>query len=383
MILSLLFCTPSFADDIVELSADGSAEAASSGGKNKAIEEALSKGALTAVTNLIGEEKVQKNLNLIRNKVLNDTDKFLPSYKPQESKKSGDNLIVTVTMKINLTSLQKILAQNGLYYDSEQTGILLPVIRIIEKREPQRSFAWWVEEPRNDNKGLAQDMERVVSHLSSAFRTRDFYVLDPVSQHYVQWIPDFLRVEFPAVPDAQALSEFFKAQMVLYGDIFLEPGRRSGSVVGALKWTVYNTSNGRVLAEISRRVELPSSDWESGVQLFFGQEIAKSAKDTSDQVFEEWSRGTFESVPVRLALKGSMTFMDIEEMKKQMTQKIREIRKLVERRMDSQGVEFEIDVSGGSSGLLKKLESTRFEGFGLQSFDQSEDGIAARWTKVR
>lgn len=372
------------ADEIVQLNSDGVSNAKESAkARSEALADALSKGCLQVITNLIGEAKVSKNSGLIKSKILSQTSKFVQYYKAQEPTKKGDDTITSVTMKISVTSLRDLLSQNGLLFQTEGSGAILPIIKIVEKRDGGRAFRWWVEEANSKNAFLFEQTKAVIGVLESIFRPRNFYVMDPVNQHYVQWLPDPYRVELLSGEDMFWVGGFFKAQMVMAGDLTFEASSQSNQMKATIKLTTYNVSNRRIVGEVTRAFETFASDWDFGVQQTIKKSFPEVAKDLATQVFEEWSRGTFGATLLKLTLKGPLGYKDVEVFKTQVSQKIPDIKKMTERRLENGQAMFEMDVAGGMVNLVKKLEGVGFEGFKVAIDNLESEQVHLRWAKVQ
>src|SRR5580692_4171235 len=102
--------------------------------RTDSLQDALNKGSLQVIGNLIGQVKLEKNLSVISSKILSQTSKFVQFYKATEPVVKGGQTITSVTMKVSVSSLRDILAQQGLLYQTEGPATILPVIKIIDKK---------------------------------------------------------------------------------------------------------------------------------------------------------------------------------------------------------------------------------------------------------
>ncbi|MDZ4678310.1 MAG: hypothetical protein SGI74_12465 [Oligoflexia bacterium] len=370
------------AEDIIQLNSEGSSPSeVPAKAQADALKDALNKGSIQVITGLIGESKLEKNMPLIRSKILVQTQKFIQFYKAADAVKKNNDTVVYVNMKISVSSLRDLLAAEGMLYQSEGPATVLPLIKISERRDGARQFRWWMEEANSTNTFLRDQTRLFIAQFESVFRAKNFYIVDPVTQHYVQWMPEPYMRDPVSINDILWMGDFFKAQMVIQGDAVLEP--LDGNVVKAtIKLVAYHTSNGRVVGEISRSFESTPGEWELVSQQLLRKAFGEVIRDLSTQVFEEWTRGTFGASLLKLSLKGSMNYQDLENFKKQMATKITDIKKIIERKLEKGQATFEVDASGGIAGLVKRLENTAFDGFKLSVTGIENDEVLLRWSKV-
>src|ERR1700733_3639637 len=132
LFVSLGTATTARADDILQLNVEG---ASSSDVPVKAREESLSdalnKGCLQAIGNLIGDSRLEKSLPVVKSKVLSQKQRFIQFYKASEPVKKGNDTLTSINMKISISSLRDILAKEGILYQSDGPATILPVVRFV------------------------------------------------------------------------------------------------------------------------------------------------------------------------------------------------------------------------------------------------------------
>ena len=213
------------------------------------------------------------------------------------------------------------------------------------------------------------------------FREKNFFLIDPVAQHYIQWMPQPFKTESPTLDDLQWMGDFFKAQMIISGDVILSAGDAPHSVKSNIKLVAYHSANGRVVGEVTRAFEIPETDWDLGVQQVLRKAFSEVTKDLGSQVFDEWTRGTLGATLLKISLKGPFGFQDLENFKKQIMAKVGDVKKIRERRMEQGAVTFEVDSASGIANLIKNFETTSFDGFHVNVEQAGTDQVALSWSK--
>jgi hypothetical protein len=370
--------------DIVQLTVEGSSQNQDSAlARAESLKDAINKGAQQIIVGLIGEASFEKNLNIIRLKVFPQSSKYVQYYKSSEPVKREADTITSVNLKISVLSLKDILAASGLLFKSEGLGTILPLFQVVEKKDSEKHFRWWREEATSQNLFVREQNISVIRQLEIIFRSQNFYLIDPVSQHYVQWLPDSFRSEKPSLGDLSFIGGFFKAQMILQGEVSIESMNDTpGGIRLLVKLNAVNAASGRIVGEVTRSFESSSSDWSLGVSQLIKKSMSDVAKDLVLQVSDEWTKGTFGATLLQLSLRGNMNYQDYESFKKQILSKLSEVKSIRERKIERGSSTFEVDAGGGVTALSKRLSTINFEGFKLSVERIDSERVNLRWTKV-
>lgn len=368
LICALIISLPIFGqDNVVELTIEGkSQEETMEKAKADALQNALKKGCLQVVKDLIGESRASTNKSTIDSKILKNTSKYVQYYKTNDSKESTDDtgtinsVATTVTMKISVTNVRNRLAKLGLLYRSAGPARILPLIKISEAREGGNSFRWWVTDAQSPF--LKTQALRVTKYLDEAFWLGNFYMINPIRRQSRRWLPSSYQIEFLSLEDKLWMAEFFNAQIILEGQVELSPGRYPGIVQASIKLKGLNASNGRIVAELSRVFNTGPTGWEIGVRDVLAKSFGEVKNDFSRQIFEEWDKGTFGATLLRVSVLGSMSYENVSNFKDQVST-VPAVKTVKERVIDKKEVVFEIDVSGGLDPLVKKVEKLPFAGY--------------------
>ncbi len=380
-----LLAPAAFGDNtIVQLAIDGTSSSdVPVKAKADSLKDALNKGSLQVISQLIGPLKLEKNLPIIKSKILTQTSKFIQFYKAGDAITKNGETQTSVTMKISVSSIRDLLAQEGLLYQTEGPPTILPLFKVTEKKDSEKQFLWWVQEVAPDTQ-ILRDAEKLVLHLlDTAFRPKNFYVIDPLSGYYVQWVPTPYRSENPPQDQVLWLGEFFKAQIVLTGDISAETSNATPDGIKLnVRLMAYHTSNGRIVGEVSRTFDGASKDWEQGVTNLIHKGCGDVAKDLSSQVVDESTRGTLGATLLRLTLRGNFNYQDLENFKKQVLIKMGDVKTIKERKQEKGLTTFELDYAGTAQMLVKTLETNSFDGFKIVVQDTDNNEVVVKWAKA-
>jgi len=381
LLIFLMSLIASADNTIVQLAIDGTSSSdVPVKAKTDSLKDALNKGALQVIGNLIGPIKLEKNLPVIRAKILSQTSKFVQFYKASDAVVRGGETITSVTMKISVSSLRDLLAAENLLYQSEGLATILPLLKIIEKKDGGKQFTWWTDEVTPATQNLRDEEKSIFHQFDLVFRPKNFYLIDPLTSHYVQWVPTVYRNEDPTMEQTLWLGEFFKAEIVLTGDVTLSQSN-SNVIKLSARVVAYHSSNGRIVGEVTRNFEVTSRDWDLGVTQVLHKGFTEISKDLASQVLDESTRGTLGATQLRITLRGNFNYQDLENFKKEVIVKMGDVKTIRERRQEKGQATFEVDYAGVLPSLVKSLETNSFDGFKLavQGVDNNE--INVHWSR--
>jgi hypothetical protein len=386
LVIPIFFCfftaiSISADNTIVQIAVDGTSNSeVPVKAKTDSLKDAINKGSLQVIGNLIGPVKLEKNLPVIRAKILSQVSKFVQFYKASDSVTKSGETVTSVTMKISVTSLRDLLAAENLLYQSEGLATILPLLKVTEKKDRGQQYSWWSEEVTPATQELRDDEKAIFHQFDLVFRPKNFYVIDPLTSHYVQWVPAIYRNEDPTMEQTLWLGEFFKAEIVLTGDVTLEQANTNTIKLSA-RVVAYHTSNGRIVGEVTRNFEMPSRDWEAGVIQVLHKGFTEISKDLASQVLDESTRGTLGATQLRITLRGNFNYQDLENFKKEIMIKMGDVKTIRERRQEKGQTTFEVDYAGVLPNLVKSLETSSFDGFKIAVQGADNNEINVRWSK--
>ena len=367
--------------DLVTISVDGVSKAGSAVEAAREIQgTVISDAARAHVTEIIGEKRYQKNKSVIENKIIKQSGKFIPFVNVGQPVSLPDgSWKMSVELKLSMSSLRKMIIDNGFMNDAFGPSTILPTISFVDRRTGV-SLRWWQGEPKDETRKFLQQLSQQFHHrIQGEFSRQGFHVIKPLGLQ-ISPLPESYRADRLSGADLIFVSEYYGASMVLRGDVRLREAKDSaGRLMSvaqiAIKIEIIQANSGRVVAEVSRQFDADSGAYETAVRSKIGSEAVEIAKDLATQVFEAWQRGTLNSNLMRLAVRGQLTPKQLAELKSGIMQGMRELKTLKERSFETGQVVFEVDYSGERNAFDEKLKGLQLTAFTTKVSDSSENGV--------
>jgi hypothetical protein len=349
--------------------------------KRELIELAISKASEDVIKDVIGEAKYSRNRTLIQSKIIKNNARFVPVTKPGDLvplDAQGNGFKLTVTMKFGMDDLQSMLLENGLFYDSDSTPILLPVVEIVDK-VGGRSWSWW--QNRDASKADLQKISRELEGaLKTAFWKNNFYVIRPQSLHYYEMLQNTDRVNV----DWLNLADEWNAQILIQGEVTIakSPQRQDAYQI-VLHFSANQIQNSRSIAEVVRQYETEAGRMDVVVDQKLKEVLETVCADLSSQVLEAWQKGTIGSSLFRLTINGRVPLPLQDSLKDAIKNKVREIKNVKERLISTDEYVLEIETSLSPKELQTRMPKLSVQGYEI-SFDSANEKEAVyRFSKER
>lgn len=379
-LISLLVftCLSVKAADFVEINVEGTAPVTDEeqNVRNEILHDAVEKTSQKYIIDMIGEKKFTASKSAV-NSVVRQSNKYIPFIKTGDLQKGPENYKMDVHLRLSVNDLKAILTREGLLYENQGAPIVLPVIGFVD-RVHSISYQWWSQSSEPQKAMLVGLAKKFESALRSEFSPGGFFATRPVNANDYEIIPPVLRAETPRTEDIMSLGEFFKAQLVIGGQVELDNSRAiSGGTRAQIKLTAFHTGTGRFVAEAARNYEIEPGNFNNNVNNKMNTAFTDLAKDLSSQVLEAWKKGTFGAELLKLTLNGHLNYRQLEALKSWMTQNVKEIKGLKERMFEPGKIIFAIDSSGTSQELASHLQSVPKDQFTLKVGQVSADHIEA------
>ncbi len=325
--------------------------------KTEMINQATERVSEDLIKEIIGESKYSRNKSLIQTKILKNSARYVPFSKPGElvPLTPEDGYKMSVALRVSIDDLQSLLLENGLFYESDTTPVVLPTIRLLD-RVNSKTFAWWADTESGSGKAfLFKEGRSLEDALKSAFMKHNFYVLKPQVMHFTEFLPPAARAESLRKEEWQTLAQKMGAQIQIDGDLtFSKSQERSEAVTIVLKMTALQVMNSRVIAEVSRQFETEAGAFEAVVDRKLKEALESTSQDLAAQVFEAWQRGSLGASLYRLSVRGRLPLLRQEALKEALKDKVREVKNVRERLISSDGVVYEVDSALGPKDLAAK-----------------------------
>lgn len=338
------------------------------------VNQATEKVSQDLIKEMIGEAKYNRNKSVITAKIVNKSARYIPFSKPGEMKETPSGFSMSVVMKVNPDDLQSLLLENGLLYESDGTPAVLPMVKFTDKVN-SKSYSWWAEGESPNKTFLVKEGKYFEEKLKDAFSKVNFYALKPLTRHYFDMLPSSYQSESLRPEDVQRLSQVFSSPILLEGHIqFLKSPTRSEAQMIEIKLTASQSSNGRVIAEVSRQFETDMGAFEVVIDRKMKEVLEGTTQDLANQVLEAWQRGALGSSLYKLTIRGRISLKEQEAFKTALKNKVREVKNIRERLITSDGLTYEVDASIGPQELGKKAPTIEMQGYKLVLESATESG---------
>ena len=322
---------------------------------------------------IIGEKKYTRNKAVIQNKIIKNSARYIPFSRPGEMKPEGDGFRMSIAIKVNLDDLQSLLLENGLFYESDGTPTVLPVVRWNDKSNA-KAYVWWADKMDPSHVFLAEQNRNLETSLKSAFAKNQFYVQRPGLFQYSQILSAAFKSDHWTADDLQIVGQKMGVQIVVDGEVFISKStERSEAQKIEIKLSAIQVMNGRTIAEVSRQFETETGSFEVVVEKKMKEVLEQASTDLSGQVFEAWSRGAIGASLYKLTVRGQIPLGQQEAFKEALKSKVREIKNIKERLISTEELVYELDSAMTPKDLALKLKD--FEVSGLKFVVSSSNEI--------
>lgn len=347
-----------------------------SAAKSLLLDQAIANASLESIKSIIGEEKTNRSKEIISNKIIKNSNKYILSIKTQNIERKGLTFSGLVELKLSLKGLRSLLLENGLLYQLDGPPKVLPAIYFVD-RPGARSYGWWSPRLTKEHAFLMNQAGTLNVALKNELHKIGFYTMTPITSRFGNSVPETFRGENLQRADYLFLGEFFKSSVVVRGQIvFRANPDKDGIYLIDVRLEALHTSNGRLMAEVVRTYETESStQYRTVVSKKFETICDSLAADLSEQISEAWKKGTFGSSVLKLAVVGKINPQQLEVFKKNVVLQVRDIKALRERWIENRKTTFEIDSSVLPQQLAKSLQAAKFSQFRLEVQGVESDGL--------
>lgn len=322
------------------------------------------------IKELIGEDRFVKNKTLIQNKVMKFSNRYIPVSKPGELLPAGTGFTLTANVKVSLKELKALLQKNSLLSENETAPLVLPVISFVD-RISTRDFRWWKPEDLSKKSFLISQSRQFENALRSAFQKNNFYLIK--SMTLAPQVPRSVQNERLTLDDMQLLGQYFSAPLVLEGQVqYSTSPEASNRYRVEVKMLVLQVSNGRPVADVSRRFETEAGVFEVETDRRLREVLDSTAQDLATQVNEAWQKGALGTTILRLTFRGKIPFNQKEAFKDKVRSQVHDIRNIRERLITSDTIAYEVDTSLTARDFSAKLNGVEIDGRKWAAVSQNE-----------
>ena len=345
--------------------------------KRDIVDQAIQKMTEEVIKDLIGEQKFQKNRSVIFQKVIRNSEAFIPFTKMGELQQiSEKEFKMNVSLKLSLDGLKQSLLSQGLLYETDNLPTVISFVNVID-RNNRDEFLWWVPQNANDTqKSLSNIHQNFEMKMSQSLWKNNFYLMEAQKSQLHQILPNPFRKKEIKLSDLNQLGPYLNAQILIQGELSYQ---KSKSVDEAqeieLKLTAYQVNNERVIADVARKFTTDKgSNIQALVEKKLSQVLEQATLDLSNQLQETWARGTLGARLVRLELKGKV-IPSLSEVLKNEFKQIPQIKNIRERMISSDELVFEIETNGTLDELSQKIKGQSFQKARLTYLNQNDKSL--------
>ncbi len=348
--------------DLIEKSYSGTSnEKTPQAARRDIQEQAAKKISEELIKELIGEERYTKNKTLIQNKIEKISNRYIPFAKPSDlAQDPAGAYKMTVALKVSVKDLKTLLQEHSLLAENDTVPLVLPLISFTDKVD-FKTFRWWKPEEGNNKSFLIFQNRQFENALRSAFQKNNFYLIK--TPGIALQIPRTYQNERLSLDDMQFMSQYFGAPLMIEGQVqYSKSPDSSNRYRIEVKLLALQVSNGRPIADVSRKFETEMGVFEATVDKKVREIVDSTAQDLASQVYEAWQRGALGTTSIRLTFRGKIPFNQQEAFKEKLKNQVREIRNIRERLVTSDSLAFEVDTNLSPKDFSAKLNGLEIDG---------------------
>lgn len=331
------------------------------------------------IQELIGKDRFLKNKTLIQNKVIRNSGRYIPFTKPSALTQEGEEFKMSVAMKVSLKDLRQLLMENSLLNENDAVPVVLPVVTWQDRVEGN-SYRWWLSKDRANQGFLLKEARLLEEALRNAFQKNNFYMIRPIESGLAGSVPVDFQNEKLGGEDTQFFAQYFNAPVLVDGSVNLSKADGKNYRI-ELRLTAVQVSNGRAIADVSRRFETESGSFESAVDKKLREVLEGTANDLAVQVMDAWQRGSLGTSVIRLTIQGRQTLPFLESVKEKIRSQLTQVKNIRERFVTAESMSFEVDTSVSVSELAGKIEALDLDGKKLSRVSEGSNEIVLKWVQ--
>ena len=360
--------------------------------KALAQKKALNEVSRKVVLEMLGEDKYEKEMQKIERSIIKKRNRYILSIRSTQPVLQEDGgFSSTVTIKFSKENLKKLLLEHNLFYASEGSFCLLPVVSFSSHFEDKRKeWSWWLKNQDKESEALLSDMGTPFFELlKKELIKKGFYTIDPAFQKVSEGVPSgVLPKNSSRAKNFIPLAEFYTCDIILLGYVHL--GRslnKSSSTLSQLfsssstktadfsvdseqyftnfSFNVFNIKTQQFLFKLKKQFPYPPAMKNSPEK-----ELLLRFKDVLDSLTYQLSfyqeEGSLDLNRLLISVQGPLNYAQKERLKKSLIQNVSGIQNLEERLLTSSRVVYEAEVSKDIKAIAKQLRKLSLKAFVIQ-----------------
>ena len=356
--------------------------------KQQAQAKAVNELSRELVIEMIGADKYRQEKQKIKSFITKNKNRYILSTSFSKPVLQDDGAFFsTVTIKVSRTNLKDLLLEHHLFYASEGSSCLLPVVSFVSYfKEEKESYSWWLKEEREQSKVLSKQLaSSFFELLSEEFIKQGFYALNPVFQKMYESTPSgILPRKSSRVLKFVPLAEFYTCDIILSGYVQVgklsdsssaltgffntknnQPGNSGSQYSVQFFFNVFNIKTRQFLFKFKKQFPFPDN-----LKNKPAEGMLLRLKDVLDSLTYQLSSyqegGSLDLTRLMISIQGPLTYAQKEQLKKLLVKKIAGLQSLEERFLTSNRVVYSAESSLSIKSIAKQLKKTSLPGFVIQ-----------------
>ena len=362
--------------------------------KQLAQQKALNEVSRELVIEMIGKVKYQKEKRKIEKYIIKNQNRYILSTRSSQPVFQDDgSFFSTVTVRVSQENLKNLLLEHNLFYASEGSFCLLPVVTFSSYfNEEKKSYSWWLKDEQKEADSLLKQMAgSFFKLLKREFIKQGFYALDPVFQRMSEGTPaHVLPKKNSRVRNFVPLAEFYTCDIIVLGSVqvgalsfsksssllaslfsFYQSESKTENVLGASQYftqfsfNVFNIKTRQILFKLKKQFPF-SVVMEKDPK----KEMLLRWTDVLDSLIYQLSsyqkEGSLDLSRLLISVQGRLTYAQKEQLKESLIKKVPGIQNLEERLLTSSRVVYEAESSQDIRSIAKQLKELSLPKFIIQ-----------------
>lgn len=342
-----------------------------SGDKKAAIRQAIDQVSRELVESFLGKEKYQKNKEKIRKNIMGNQNLYVLSSKSSTPVLQEDGKFLTVvTLGVSEKNLESLLLEHNLFYKSQGSLCVLPVISFVTDLEREESYLWWSDQKQDNLSGHLA--EYFYSFLSLQIVKSGFYGVDPVFSQFYENLPSSLLKRKEKIKSLKPLTNFLQCYIIVSGKVHLEKSKEANSLMAYFHFKTFNIQTNQILFNMKKQILFPSEGYGSKsknnvkVKKAFKKISKKILTSVSWQLSNHREQGILDLNRLFLGIQGPLSYFEKEKLEAALVDYIHAIKSLKKKYMSSSKTVYELKASENTVELAAILKKVNIPGYRLK-----------------
>jgi len=338
----------------------------------KALDQALRTAVEQQVGVLISSQSVVDNYTLVSDKILNQSQGYIESYKiVNQGVRGPGEYVVVISAVVKKGELSSTLENLGLLQALKEKPKLVVLID---------------EQNMGAGRGFG-DAAEAETALVQAFLAKGFHVVDPETLRRSIDRESALRAVAGDDRAAAAIAQRHGAQIAVMGKAQASAGPRiqntnMRSIQAVVTARVVETDSAKIIATGSENAAKPHIHPVTGGSLAITGASNKLAKKLISDITAQWQKDVYgSSRELVLSVTGLSSYLELDEVMSFLENQVQGVKAVHQRSFAEGTAELGLDYAGTTRDLARDLARHQFQGFALNPTDVTPNKISAKAMK--